>query len=462
MIHRIRDATIRPVISAVGPSRFWTRTSFALELALLGTAVVAGVLTAGTLIQVKAGTARLSEPRNAALAWMLCAGLAGICTAMGPRIPAGTIGRYKRRLGLVLTAALVWFLLGVVRSTLDAGNGLVGQYFTNPNWNGSPAFSVSDTELSAARMRQRWNGAPPELFSVRWAGFLTVGRSGMYTFATASDDGSQLIVDNQLVVNNGGPHGLTTRSGSIHLDRGPHTVVLQYEQFGAISALDWFWSRDGGDSSAVPAWALSQRRTSYPTVLSARIVDFSLWSFAILTVLATMGYARAGLRGREEAIVHWLDTRRRDVTTSYRNAASLVFSIAIFIAVMFVPWPSRPQSFFRAIETTSSDLNRTAVRMLGRFEAFQADINNPQTGEYVMERKVQEILTMLRRHGVERYQVSNAIAENPTVLQEIVASAWPRKFEPDAKARFAFSAEPAIPGCSLIEKQPEVSLVYCP
>ena len=298
MIHRIRDATIRPVISGVGPSRFWTRTSFALELALLGTAVVAGVLTAGTLIQTKAGTARLSEPRTAALVWMLCACVAGICLAMGPRIPAGTIGRYRRPLGLVLAAALVWFLLGVARSALDAGNGLVGQYFTNPNWNGSPAFSVSDTELSAARMRQRWNGAPPELFSVRWAGFLSVGRSGMYTFVTTSDDGSQLFIDNQLVVNNGGPHGLTTKSGSIHLDRGPHTVVLQYEQFGAISALDWFWSRDGGDSSAVPAWALSQRRTSYPTVVSARIVEFWLWGFAILTVLATM---RVRARGSDRA-----------------------------------------------------------------------------------------------------------------------------------------------------------------
>src|SRR5580765_7805523 len=126
MIHRISDATIRPVISGVGPSRFWTRTSFALELALLGTAVVAGVLTAGTLIQAKAGTARLSEPRTAALAWMLCACLAGMCLAFGPRTRAATIGRYKRPLGLVLAAALVWFLLGVVRSTLDAGNGLVG------------------------------------------------------------------------------------------------------------------------------------------------------------------------------------------------------------------------------------------------------------------------------------------------------------------------------------------------
>ena len=31
------------------------------------------------------------------------------------------------------------------------------------------------------------------------------------------------------VVNNGGPHSLTTRSGSIRLDRGSHMIVLRYE-----------------------------------------------------------------------------------------------------------------------------------------------------------------------------------------------------------------------------------------
>ena len=375
---------------------------------------------------------------------------------------ADTVARQRRPFILLLVFALAWTLLRVVRPALDAGDGLAGEYFTNLTWSGSPAFSGVDTEPSAATILHRWNGVPPERFSVRWTGFLTVGTPGLYTFATTSDDGSQLSVDSQLVVDNGGTHGVATRSGAIRLDRGSHVIVLRYVQFGGASVLSWSWSRDGGSESAVPAWALSQHPTRYATVINARIVDWGLWTFAILIAFAALWNVRASLRGREAAAVRWIGARPRAAVNSYRDTASLVFSIAVFIAIMFVPWPSSPQPFFRAVETTSGDLNRTALRMLGRFEAFQADLNNPQTGEYVLERKVQEILTMLRRHGVERYRVSNAIAESPTVLQEIVAAAWPRKLEGDAKAEFAFSAEPAIPGCTLIDKQPEVSLVYCP
>lgn len=444
------------------PSRFWTRTSFALELALLGAVTAAAVLTAGTLIQLKAGTTRLSDPRDAAMAWMLCAGLAGVGVAMGRRVPPDAVARHRRPLLALLVVAVVWTLFGVVRSTLYAGDGLTGEYFTNSEWNGHPAFSVADRDPSTATMRQRWNGVLPEQFSVRWTGFLTVGRSGLYTFATTSDDGSQLIVDNQLVVNNGGPHGLRTRSGSIALNRGSHTVLLQYVQFAAVSALDWSWSRDGGDYSAVPAWALSRRRIGYATVVSARIVESGLWSSAMLIVLAALWYLRVGVRGRERAIVRWVDTPRRGVTNLYRNAASLVFSVLIFVAILFVPWPGGEQRFYRAVETTVDDLNRTAIRVLGSFAAFQCDINNPQTGEYVLESRIREILTMLRRHGVERYQISDAIGANPAVRQEMVGAGWPRKLEHDAKARFVLNTEAGIPSCHVIDQQREVSLVNCP
>ena len=118
--------------------------------------------------------------------------------------------------------------------------------------------------------------------------------------------------------------------------------------------------------------------------------------------------------------------------------------------------------FFRSVEDTIRVVNRTALTMLGGFEDFQANINTPQTGEYVVGPTVQEMLAMLRGHGVERYQLSDSIAADTWVLQQIVASAWPRTLEKDAKARFVLNAEPVVTGCVLIDKQREVSLVYCP
>ena len=443
------------MIAGVEPSKLWTRTSRALELASLATAAVAGALTAGTLVRLDAGTARLAEPLDAMLAWMLCAALVGAGLAMGRRIPPATVVRYRRPLIVLLAAALVWTLLGVARPALGAADGLTGEYFANAEWNGAPAFSVADAEPSAAIMRQRWNGVPPDRFSVRWTGFLTVGRSGLYTFTTASDDGSQLIVDNRLVVDNGGPHSLTTRTGSIRLARGSHAVVLRYEQFGAISALEWSWARDGGAVSPVPAWALSQRRSSYARGVAARMVDLGLLSVAVLIVVATASYVRVGLAGEAVRQVAF------DVTHAYRNTASLACSALVLAGILFFPWPDGGE-LFRSVDATVRDLNRTALAMLAGFDTFQANVNTPQTGEYVLGARVEEMLAMLRRHEVRRYQISDSIAENAWVSQQIVASAWPRQREADAKARFVLNGEPPIPACELIDRQTDVSLVYCP
>ena len=423
-----------------------------LELAIIVTAAVAATLTAGTLIQLNAGTTQLTDPRSATLAWILCACLAGVGIAVGLR----------RRPFFLLTAALIWILLGVLRPTFNAGDGLSAEYFPNLTWTGPPAMSVVDTDLSDARMRQRWNGRPPEEFSVRWSGFLTVGQPGLYSFTTTSDDGSQLLVDKRLVVDNGGMHSLAARSGSVRLDRGPHTVELRYVQFGAASVLDWSWSRDEGAYAAVPAWALSRRPASYATVVNARIVDWGLWSFAILIVAATVWYLRAGLNG--ETVGPWVAARRHDVTASYRNTASLVFSFAIYIVIVFVPWPGGGSEwrFFDSVGTTIRDLARNTVTLPGRFETFQAQLNTPEAGEYVLSGTVREMLGMLRGHGVDRYQLSDSIAADAWSVQGIVTSAWPRKLEKDAKARFVLNRDPPIPGCTLIDTQREVSLVYCP
>lgn len=114
-----------------------------LELAILATAAIAGGMTAGTLIQLNAGTTRLADPESAALMWIVCASVAGVGVAMRHRVPAETIMRHRRPLTIVLGAALVWIVLGVARPRFDAGDGLVGEYFTNVAWTGSPAFPWS-------------------------------------------------------------------------------------------------------------------------------------------------------------------------------------------------------------------------------------------------------------------------------------------------------------------------------
>jgi len=318
--------------AAAGGTAWWRQVPPLVQAALFVTSTAAAVMTVATLIPLKAGTTQLVDQRSSALAWIVSTGLALLGVAIRRRVPADTVARLKRPLVLMLVTALTWTALGAMRPSVDAGQGLVGEYFTNPDWAGLPAFSAVDSKLSPARMRQRWNLSPPDQFSVRWIGFLTVGRPGLYTFATTSDDASQLFCNNEAipVVDNAGVHGPGTRSGTIQLERGTHMVELRYAQFGGGAALNWSWSRDGKGYSTVPAWALSERPTTYGTVVIARVVDWALPILAILTVLAATWYARAWLSGGPgQAIAQWAAARRRDATTFYVLLTLFTFGLAL-------------------------------------------------------------------------------------------------------------------------------------
>lgn len=364
----------------------------------------------------------------------------------------------KRALVFLLSAAIVWLLLAGVRPGLRAGDGLVGQYYGNAEWAGSPLRSGADPAPSTAQMDRRWAGAAPAAFSAVWTGYLTVGRAGSYNFATTSDDGSWLYIDDQLVVDNGGSHASETRSGQIHLAQGSHRVRLRYVQFGGSSGLTWSWARDGGPYSPVPSWALSRRRAGFGTVVAARIIDMGTSGTAALIVLVVASYV--GVRVAP-ALVGAAGAVATSATARYRSGASLVFSVFAYCAILFLP--RADGGLYRAVTTTTRDLNVTAVAMVRRFEAFQRDIGTPRAGEQqVIPDTVLAMLALLDRHGLNRYQMSDGISVNAWDFQQMVASAWPRTFEADAKARFVLDGETVLPECAVVDRQREVSLVYCP
>jgi hypothetical protein len=149
----------------------------------------------------------------------------------------------------------------------------------------------------------------------------------------------------------------------------------------------------------------------------------------------------------------------------YRNRASLIVSAAVFVAVLCVPWPdARGPLLFKSIAITFADLHKTAVTTVRRIQAFQSDLNTPGSGEHVLPLAVQDTLAILRGRGraVKTYQLSESLTADEWVLQQMIASVWPRKLEKGAMARFVLNTDPVVPGCTVIDKRSTVSLVYCP
>jgi len=62
--------------------------------------------------------------------------------------------------------------------------------------------------------------------AMKFDGFLRTDQEGKYTFHVTSDDGSKLWINGQLVVDNDGIHGPTTKSGTLRLPKGLTPITV--------------------------------------------------------------------------------------------------------------------------------------------------------------------------------------------------------------------------------------------
>ena len=95
-----------------------------------------------------------------------------------------------------------------------------------------------------------------ENFYARWTGVIRVDTPGRYTFFTTSDDGSRLLIGDNPVVNNGGPHAMIEKSGTIELSPGTHPIRIEYFQGGGGKGCKVAWQAPGGKREPLPPTVL--------------------------------------------------------------------------------------------------------------------------------------------------------------------------------------------------------------
>lgn len=70
----------------------------------------------------------------------------------------------------------------------------------------------------------------PQDFAVHWDGTFYVDADKSYTYSMGSDDDSWLFIDNQLVLDLGGVHGMTYGSYTIDLTEGFHDIDIFFAE----------------------------------------------------------------------------------------------------------------------------------------------------------------------------------------------------------------------------------------
>ena len=74
-------------------------------------------------------------------------------------------------------------------------------------------------------------------FAFRFEGYVKIAKSGIYTWYLASDDGSKLYIDDELVINNDGEHGTVEKQDKTALKSGFHKIRVDYFDSGGGNEL---------------------------------------------------------------------------------------------------------------------------------------------------------------------------------------------------------------------------------
>ena len=163
------------------------------------------------------------------------------------------------RISLSMLSAL--FLLAISPAAW-AAPGLVGQYYsgfkvvdqtivfdgltlvkTETNtvfdyWNGSQYYD--------------WNPIGNMSYSLRWTGFLQVTNAGLHGFGIISDDGSQLWINGQLVVNNYEQQWYDWQEGWWYLAAGYHAIEIAFYEAASYSGIEVWWLPPSAGPSPLP------------------------------------------------------------------------------------------------------------------------------------------------------------------------------------------------------------------
>ncbi|MBN3035918.1 MAG: chitobiase/beta-hexosaminidase C-terminal domain-containing protein, partial [Bacteroidales bacterium] len=144
------------------------------------------------------------------------------------------------------------------RRPFYSGNGLICRYFEG-DWDSLPDFR-SLTPLKTVVVDNFGIEEPvrEEHYGLTFDGYIEVPVTGVFRFSTESDDGSRLWIDELLVVDNDGLHGMEIVEGAVPLASGLHGIRVEFFEKDGSDDLKVFWQVPGFHSTPVPDRTLFQ------------------------------------------------------------------------------------------------------------------------------------------------------------------------------------------------------------
>jgi len=122
---------------------------------------------------------------------------------------------------------------------VPAGTGLRYRFYKG-SWTRLPDYRVLQPVFESVasdlnvESRQLWD----DHWGMVFEGNLKIDRAGEYTFYLNSDDGSKLLINEKVVIDNDGDHSLSEISGKTHLSAGTHLLRIEFFEAGGEAILE--------------------------------------------------------------------------------------------------------------------------------------------------------------------------------------------------------------------------------
>ncbi|MCA1583709.1 MAG: glycosyltransferase family 39 protein, partial [Acidobacteria bacterium] len=164
--------------------------------------------------------------------------------------------------------------------------GLVGRYYDNVNWAGSPIVQAVESPDDLGVFDRHRALASLDAWSVEWSGFLLVRARGVQRFALKSRDASWLSIDDSLVIENVERAAVHTATADVLLEAGVHSIRLRYRKRVADAVLQL--AQAGASGTLGAPGPIVPHRASYAAIRFRELWPLGLvaiWYVASGTVL---------------------------------------------------------------------------------------------------------------------------------------------------------------------------------
>jgi LysM repeat protein len=128
-------------------------------------------------------------------------------------------------------------------STGTAGSAWTCTYYRNQELDDPVASVIAPVLNFNWGSASPYPGVPSDLWSMRCTSTQYFASSGLYQFNAQVDDGVRVFVDGNTVISAWTNHAGTTEVGTANVNAGPHTVTVEYYEFGHDALVAVWWNK---------------------------------------------------------------------------------------------------------------------------------------------------------------------------------------------------------------------------